>query len=233
MLPLSRTAFRPLTTHHVLRSPSLSLGRTRTALASTLTSAITADHAALKAAYTNILAHPTDIDVQTRYGNQFIWALARHSVAEELLVYPAMQKYLGEAGAAHADRDRAQHHEVKELLAEFQALTAESSTYVPKLKQLWSLLERHIEEEEQDHLPQLETALAESDRRGAQSEKLAKSFERTKMFVPTRSHPAAGEKPLFEGPMGLLTAPIDRIADVFRKFPDDDGASGSSNPLKK
>ena len=54
----------------------------------------------------------TDVDHQTRYGNQFTWELARHSVAEELLVYPAMEKYMGEEGKRHAEHDRKEHHKV-------------------------------------------------------------------------------------------------------------------------
>ena len=42
------------------------------------------------------------------------------------------------------------------------------------------------------------------------------------MFVPTRSHPNAPDKPPFETAVGLLGAPIDRIKDLFKKFPEDD-----------
>ena len=55
-----------------------------------------------------------------------------------------------------------------------------------------------------------------------ESEKMAKSFARTKMFVPTLSHPNAPDKPPFETAVGLLAAPIDRIKDLFKKFPADD-----------
>ena len=50
---------------------------------------------------------------------------------------------------------------------------------------------------------------------------MAKCFERTKMFTPTRSHPSAPDKPPFETAAGLLATPIDRLADLFRKFPDE------------
>ena len=103
-----------------------------------------------------------------------------------------------------------------------------SSTYIPKLKEIWSLLERHIAEEEKDDLPALEQALSSEKNRG-NSESLAKNFARTKAFVPSRSHPSAGENPYFEGPMGMLAALIDHIADIFRKFPD---GTISPNPSK-
>jgi len=94
---------------------------------------------------------------------------------------------------------------------------ASDSNYINQLKKLWGPLSEHIKEEEERDLPALEEKLASS--RG-ESEALAKSFERTKLFVPTRSHPSAGEHPPFETAMGLLTAPIDHVADLFRKFPD-------------
>lgn len=81
-----------------------------------------------------------------------------------------------------------------------------------------SNLKAHIAEEENGDLPALEAGLKKAGASGA-SESLAKSFERTKMFVPTRSHPSAPDKPPFETVVGLLAAPIDKLADIFRRFP--------------
>jgi hypothetical protein len=110
------------------------------------------------------------------------------------------------------------------LLKEFQNLNAVDDAFIPKLEEIWTELEHHIEEEELKDLPDLESALGSRPVRGSSdgdSERLAKKFERTKAFVPSRSHPAAGENPYFESAVGMLAAPIDRIADLFRKFPDD------------
>lgn len=89
------------------------------------------------------------------------------------------------------------------------------------------MLSEHIKSEEERDLPALEDALKSQ---GGESESMAKSFGRTKAFVPTRSHPSAGEHPPFETVMGLLTAPIDHLADLFRKFPD---KTISPNPSTK
>ena len=59
----------------------------------TITDAVTEDHRELEEYYQTIVKS-TDTDTQTRYQNQLTWELARHSVAEELVVYPAMEKYL-------------------------------------------------------------------------------------------------------------------------------------------
>lgn len=73
-----------------------------------------------------------------------------------------------------------------------------------------------MKEEEVEGLPLLERVLSQAD-----SEKMGSSFERTKMFVPTRSHPSAPDRPPFETAVGLMTAPIDHLADFFRKWPED------------
>lgn len=66
-------------------------------------------------------------------------------------------------------------------------------------------------------MPALESVL---QRTSGESEAMATRFERTKMFVPSRSHPSADESLPFETAKGLLTAPVDHVGDIFRKFPD-------------
>ncbi|KAH7233774.1 uncharacterized protein BKA55DRAFT_523206 [Fusarium redolens] len=140
--------------------------------------------------YYNEVINSTDHDHQQRFRNQFVWELMRHSIGEEL---------------------------IKELLKEFQNMKSTDPDYVPKLKELWAPLWQHIQEEERLDLPALEQSLKAQ---GEEMEFLARRFDHTKKFVPTRSHPRAGEKPPFETVMGLMAAPMDKLADMLRKFPD-------------
>ncbi|KIL88622.1 hypothetical protein FAVG1_07869 [Fusarium avenaceum] len=210
LTPQLRAAIRPRN-FRLQQSPI----RFQIAAMSAVSDAIVKDHRELKDYY-NEVVNSTDHDHQQRFGNQFVWELARHSVGEELVIYPAMEKYMGDKGKQLADEDRQEHHHVKELLKVFQNLKSQDPEYIPKLKEIWGLLEKHIEEEENRDLPALEQALKTQ---AQESESLATSFARTKQFVPTRSHPSAGEKPPFETVMGLMAAPIDKLADMFRKFP--------------
>lgn len=187
---------------------------------STVTDALVRDHRELEKYYNEVVNNPNDHDHQQRYGNQFTWELARHSIAEELIIYPAFEKYLGQKGKAIAEKDRGEHHEVKLFLKEFQNMKSSDEQYIPKLQTLWKNLNQHIKEEEHDDIPHLEKFLASDHNHTGVSESLAKSFARTKVLVPSRSHPSAGEHPPFETVMGLLTAPLDHIADIFRKFPN-------------
>jgi hypothetical protein len=65
------------------------------------------------------------------------------------------------------------------------------------IETLFNELREHIKEEEQDDLPKLEEVLSRED-----SKSLASEFERTKKFVPTRSHPSAPDKPVSPQELG-------------------------------
>lgn len=170
------------------------------------------DHRELQYDKDRILNATSD-DEQIRWRNQFTWELARHSIAEELVVYPAMEKHIPN-GRAMADKDRSEHMRVKELLYKFQSMKPSDCDFVPTLQELWTVLHEHIREEEEHDLIQLEQCLSAEE-----SASLTTSFKRTKWFVPTRSHPSAPDKPPFETAAGLLAAPLDHLIDMFSKFP--------------
>ncbi|KAJ5545091.1 hypothetical protein N7535_006522 [Penicillium sp. DV-2018c] len=184
---------------------------------------IKTDHREIESYYDKII-NSTNQDEQTRYQNLFTWELARHSIGEELVVYPVFEKLLT-GGVEMANKDRKEHLKVKEQLKAFQNMKPSDTEFIPAIKELMTTLSQHIKEEENDDLPKLEAALSQED-----SEGYAKSFGRTKMFVPSRSHPSAPDKPPFETVVGLLTAPIDHLSDLFRKWPD---TSGMPNPSTK
>lgn len=71
------------------------------------------DHRELEAYY-NHITKSSEKDDQTRYQNQFIWELARHSIGEELVLYPAFEKHLHD-GSVLADKDRQEHQNVRIL----------------------------------------------------------------------------------------------------------------------
>ncbi|KAH7032602.1 HHE domain protein [Microdochium trichocladiopsis] len=180
-----------------------------------ISDAIKDDHNDLREAHKRILSANTH-DEKVRWRNQFTWELARHSIGEELVVYPAMESHLDD-GKARADHDRSEHQTVKEELVKFQDLDPKDPAFKTTLDSLWANLDKHMAEEEADDLPALERALPDYDA----SDRLVRPFGRTKKFIPTRSHPNAPDKPPFETVAGLLAAPIDHIRDLFRKFPDE------------
>lgn len=77
---------------------------------SRLIDTIKQDHRELESYYDRI-TKSQDKDEQTRYQNQFTWELARHSIGEELVVYPAFERLLAD-GKSMADKDRREHQTV-------------------------------------------------------------------------------------------------------------------------
>ena len=118
----SRTLVSPIL-RTALRSQPLSQRGfvTSRPVLSELSSVVTKDHQELEQYY-NEIVNSSDHDHQQRYGNQFTWELARHSIAEELIVYPAFEKYLGDEGKVMAERDRKEHHEVIPSIAHSDGL---------------------------------------------------------------------------------------------------------------
>jgi len=177
--------------------------------------AIKRDHDELKEYYSNYKNATTEKE-QTEWSNQFRWELARHSVAEELLLYPAFEKHFGAEGKKMADEDRAEHQTAKELLYQMEKMNVTDSEYPTLFKRLFDDLQVHMQGEEQNDLPKFEDAISHDD-----SVKLAKSFSRTKQLAPTRSHPSAPDKGgLFQTAAGLAAAPMDKIRDLFASFPE-------------
>ena len=88
---------------------SRSFATSRAAM-SRISDVIKHDHRELEEYKDNIL-NASDDDTKVRWQNQFTWELARHSIGEELVVYPVLEKAVTN-GKAMADHDREEHNEV-------------------------------------------------------------------------------------------------------------------------
>jgi hypothetical protein len=68
------------------------------------------DHREIESYYEKIITSSNE-DEQTRFQNLFTWELARHSIGEELVVYPVFEKSLP-GGIDMANKDRKEHLKV-------------------------------------------------------------------------------------------------------------------------
>lgn len=101
-------------------------------------------------------------------------------------------------------------------------MTPLDSRFMPLLDTLLDNLHHHIEHEKDEDMPRLEKLLSREE-----SEALARSFQRTKNIVPTRSHPAAPTEFYAESLVGLLAMPIDKLQDWLRDYPDEEDIEGA------
>lgn len=101
MLRITRLAINP--TRRTFATSSIAMGPR-------ISDTIKQDHREIESYYSNILSSNNDSD-RTKWQNQFTWELARHSIGEELVVYPAFEKYLP-TGIEMANKDRQEHQKV-------------------------------------------------------------------------------------------------------------------------
>ncbi|KAF9553946.1 hypothetical protein CPC08DRAFT_737814 [Agrocybe pediades] len=172
------------------------------------------DHKGIWSYYDEYANSAGDVDAQTRWANQFKWHVARHAIAEELVLYPLMEQHMGEEGKQIAEEDRGIHQRVKEILYELESHAPDSKEHATLLKEAVDILKQHGNHEEQVEFLKLQNALGDEG-----AAKAAASFERTKLLAPTRSHPSAPARPPFETLAGLLAAPMDKIRDLLSQFP--------------
>ncbi|KAE9405681.1 hypothetical protein BT96DRAFT_915893 [Gymnopus androsaceus JB14] len=174
----------------------------------TLTEAIKEDHEEMYEYFDNYKKCTGDADAQARWARQLTWEIARHAVGEEIVVYPLMEKHMGQEGMDLANGDRKEHQLVKEQLYKLESLTAGTNEF--------DTLINEVTRKFQD-LPQLEPKLGHEG-----SQQAAASFTRTKKFAPTRPHPSAPNKPPAETLVGFLALPMDKLKDMFAKFPTEE-----------
>lgn len=74
----------------------------------TISEAVSGDHKSLDE-YADQIRLSTSLEDKTKWRNQLTWALARHAISEELTMYPAMEKHLGEEGVQLTNTVREQH----------------------------------------------------------------------------------------------------------------------------
>lgn len=105
---------------------------------------------------------------------------------------------------------------MKKDLYELQDMSPDNKDFFPLLDILMTDLHKHIEHESNEDMPRLEEILTREE-----SKSLANYFEKTKLILPTRSHPSAPNKPYFENFAAMLAAPIDKFMDLLRAFPEE------------
>lgn len=79
-------------------------------MSSRILDTIKGDHQEIESVYSR-LKQANDTEELTAYQNKLTWEIARHAVGEELVVVPAIEKYVRD-GRDVADRDLHEHRVV-------------------------------------------------------------------------------------------------------------------------
>ncbi|KZS88095.1 hypothetical protein SISNIDRAFT_273751 [Sistotremastrum niveocremeum HHB9708] len=181
-----------------------------------LTQTIVNDHHEMYEYHDKYIRAAGDKATQEMWGRQITWEVATHVVAEEIVVFPLIEKHLGSEGTASTNKHLEQHREIKTLLRHLADFHPSTPQYDQVLEDLMKNLRAHNEEEEAKNLPALEAEMTSE-----QSLSAAKAFQRKRHFVPTRAHPNSSQSHggRFETVAAFLEAPWDKLKDQWVPFP--------------
>jgi hemerythrin superfamily protein len=137
-----------------------------------------------------------------------ISAIVRHSVAEEMYIYPAMKTYLPD-GERAVEHDVAEHQQLEELLKTLEHLDETDPQFAATVAQIDATLADHVADEEHDQFPALRAAVPAET-----LQQLAAKVEMAERIAPTRPHPAAPHHELFHKTVGTGVGLVDRLKDA-------------------
>lgn len=177
---------------------------------------LTADHREVEDIFGQIEALPTGDHRRKELADQATIELVRHSVAEEMHLYPAVRRYLTN-GDAVADKEIEDHGEAERTMKQLESCQADDPEFDRLMAQLMSEIRDHVTDEENNLFPRLRESTTPDD-----LAQLGAKVRAAKETAPTRPHPAAPTTP----PANRLLAPgagmVDRVRDALTGRGTDD-----------
>ena len=167
---------------------------------------LSTDHTEAKALIAQIRA-TADPEQRRDLADTLISELVRHSVAEEMFVYPAMQEHLAD-GAAAVEHDTKEHKELERIMKEMEGADAGDPGFLTLVGRLETVLLDHVSDEEDQQFPKLRAAIPHD-----QLVTMAGKVEAAKKIAPTRPHPNAPNNEVFHKLVGPGVGLVDRLRD--------------------
>jgi hemerythrin superfamily protein len=132
--------------------------------------------------------------------------LVRHSVAEEVLVYPKVENKVSADEVEHA---REEHAEAEETLKKLEKLDPDDPRFDDELQTLMAEIRHHIEDEEGEMFAHMRQAMDADELRD-----LGRRVEAFKKVAPTRPHPNVPNEALPRAMAGPAASLFDRMRDL-------------------
>ncbi|MDX6326712.1 MAG: hypothetical protein QOK15_3066 [Nocardioidaceae bacterium] len=173
-----------------------------------MVSVLVKDHGEMKDFFRQIEA-TADPKERRDLADRLTAEVARHSVAEEMFLYPAARKVLPN-GDELIDEELEEHAEAEKLLKQWEGMDGDDPEFMTVFGKLKQGLLHHIDEEEEPKLfPEMQQALSAEEQ-----EQLGRKITTAKKLAPTRPHPSAPDEPPLNIVLGVPTGIIDRIRDA-------------------
>ena len=136
-----------------------------------------------------------------------IGEVVRHSVAEEMHVYPAMRDALPD-GRDLVEHDAEEHKDLERVMKQLESADTGDARFDDLVREMTDKLRHHAQDEEQDQFPRLREKLPRET-----LVELREKVDRAKRLAPTRPHPDAPNAELFHKLAGPGVGMVDRMRD--------------------
>jgi hemerythrin superfamily protein len=148
-----------------------------------------------------------DADDRRDRADTAIAEVVRHSVAEEMYVYPAMSEHLHD-GPGMVEHDKEEHAELESLMKRLEGVPGDDPQFAGLVDEMIEALQHHASDEESTQFPMLRAGMSEE-----QLVELRHKVQTAKKIAPTRPHPDAPNSELFHKLVGPGVGLVDRLRD--------------------
>ncbi|MFF1351727.1 hemerythrin domain-containing protein [Streptomyces sp. NPDC058322] len=171
---------------------------------------LAADHRELEDLFSQIELQPVDHPWRRELADRLTAELVRHTVTEELHLYPAVRKHVLH-GAALADKELADHARAEQMLKGLEDRNVDDPLFNDTIAKLKFEVASHMREEEHELFPKLAAALPPEE-----LVELGRLVRRARETAPTRPHSLLPNTPPAHRLLVPGTGLVDRVRDLLR-----------------
>jgi len=167
---------------------------------------LTTDHREVEELFGKLEA-TSDATQRRELAAQVIAELVRHSVAEEMYLYPTAKEVIP-GGEGLVERELKEHAAAEQVMNELDKADPSGPEFATLAGRLIADVRAHIAEEEGELFPRLRDVCPTS-----QLDDLGNKVRAAKQLAPTRPHPMAPDTPPWNKILGPGTGLVDRLRD--------------------
>ncbi|KAF4409114.1 MULTISPECIES: hemerythrin domain-containing protein [Streptomyces] len=169
---------------------------------------LTIDHREFEEMFERIEALPVGDERRKTLADQVIVELVRHSVAEEMHLYPAVRRLLPNGGSV-ADKELGDHATAERVMKRLEHRDADDPEFDRLIAELTREIRGHVRDEEHNLFRRLRQAASAEELR-----ELGDKVRHAKKRAPTHPHPHAPLRPPYNRVVAPGAGLVDRVRDA-------------------
>jgi hypothetical protein len=151
-------------------------------------------------------ADPASVQRKRELVDEVTIGLAKHSVAEETQVYPAVEKKIDKSEAQHSKEE---HAEAEKTMKRLERMDAADPGFDSAVLELIKEIRHHVQDEESRMFTELRASFSRDE-----LVEMAEKVESVKKLAPTRAHPLTPNDATIRAVLGPVASLLDHLRDA-------------------